>query len=403
MNKNFEKWLDAVKSAYPSALSPYWRTMPIGRMTKLIVGLLALLLGAGCLADLLQIRTHPLAHGLYWPALFVFMGTAIFIARVKRPRLFLPLSLLIFLGLLLGYLQVRASPTVPITEADFPRILADTLAAWIGLGVGYRVLLSFITTEGLHQVRMHTELSLAHGMQETLVPALSIDGPGFEVYGRSLPSKEMGGDLIDVISTQEGGLLVYIADISGHGLPAGQLMGMLKAAMRMAFQFQHTPVSLLESADRVLPAVKTSDMYATLALLSFDNSMEAEYAIAGHPAILHYRADSRDAERLSMEQFPLGLIPGSNYASARVAFTPCDVFLMLTDGIPDAVNQRNEDFGLDRVEQILISHAAEPLSQIWDAVICAARRHGPPEDDQTLLLLRVRKSPALGVKTTVRN
>jgi hypothetical protein len=51
------------------------------------------------------------------------MGTAIFIARVKRPRLFLPLSLLIFLGLLLGYLRVRASPTVPITEADFRRIL----------------------------------------------------------------------------------------------------------------------------------------------------------------------------------------------------------------------------------------------------------------------------------------
>jgi len=396
MNKKFEKWSDAVKSAFPSALSPYWRTMPIGRMTKLIVGLLAVGFGAGCLADLLQIRANPLAHGLYWPALFVVMGTAIFIARVKRPRLFLPLSLLIFLGLLLGYLLVRSSPTVPITEADFPRILADTLGTWIGMAVGYRVLLSFITTEGLHQVRMHTELSIAHGIQETLVPALSMNAPGFEVYGRSLPSKEMGGDLIDVISTHEGGLLVYIADISGHGLPAGQLMGMLKAAMRMAFQFQHTPVSLLESADRVLPAVKTSDMYATLALLSFDNSMEAEYAIAGHPAILHYRAESRDAERLSMEQFPLGLIPGSNYASARVAFAPSDVFLMLTDGIPDAANERDEEFGLDRVEQILISHAAEPLSQLWDAVISEARRHGPPEDDQTLLLLRVRDSPPLG-------
>jgi serine phosphatase RsbU (regulator of sigma subunit) len=338
---------------------------------------------------------------LYWPTLFVVVGTAIFIARIKRPRLFLPLSLLIFLGLLFGYLQVRASPTIPITEAAFGRILADTLAAWIGMGIGYRVLLSFITTEGLHQVRMHTELSLAHGIQETLVPTLSIDGPSFEVYGRSLPSKEMGGDLIDIISTREGALLVYIADISGHGLPAGQLMGMLKAAMRMAFQFPHTPTSLLESADRVLPAVKTSDMYATMALLSFDNSMHAEYAIAGHPAILHYRADSRNVERLTMEQFPLGLIPGSNYASVRVTFAPCDVFLMLTDGIPDAVNERDEEFGLDRVEQILISHAAAPLSQIWDAVICAARRHGSPEDDQTLLLLRVRNSSALGVKSTV--
>ena len=398
MNKNSEKWSDAVRSAFPSALSPYWRAMPVARMTKLMVGLLAVLFGAGCLADLLQVRAHPLAHGLYWPTLFVFLGTAIFIARIKRARLFLPLYLLIWLGILLGYLQVRVSPTIPITDADFPRILADTLGAWIGVSVGYRVLLSFITTEGLHQVRMRTELSLAHGIQETLVPVLSIDGPDFEVYGRSLPSEEMGGDLIDVISTREGGLLVYIADISGHGLPAGQLMGMLKSAMRMAFQFPHTPSSLLESADRVLPAVKTSDMYATLALLSFDNSMEAKYAIAGHPAILHYRVVSRDVKRLSMEQFPLGLIPGGNYASARAAFAASDVFLMLTDGIPDAANERDEEFGLDRVEQILISHAGEPLSQIWDAVIRAARRHGPPEDDQTLLLLRVREHPPLGVK-----
>jgi serine phosphatase RsbU (regulator of sigma subunit) len=60
-------------------------------------------------------------------------------------------------------------------------------------------------------------------------------------------------------------------------------MGMLKAAMRMALQFNKAPASLLESIDRVLPAVKAPDMYATLALLSFDNSMEAEYALAGTP------------------------------------------------------------------------------------------------------------------------
>ncbi len=56
------------------------------------------------------------------------------------------------------------------------------------------------------------------------------------------------------------------------------------------------------------------------------------------------------------------------------------------------VNEEDEEFGLGRVEQILILHAAEPLPQIWDAVMDAARRHGPPEDDQTVLLLRVRES-----------
>lgn len=205
----------------------------------------------------------------------------------------------------------------------------------------------------------------------------------------------MGGDLIDVIES-DGRTLAYIADISGHGLGAGQLMGMLKVAMRMALRFHAAPVGLLESADRVLPAVKPPGMYATLALLAFDNSMEAEYALAGQPAILHYLASRRDTARLEMKQFPLGLIPGGRYASERVTYGPGDVFLLLTDGIPDVVNAQDEDFGMDRIEEILLAHAAEPLAQIWDAVLCAARNHGKQEDDQTLLLVRVRHSDAPG-------
>ncbi len=391
MKNRLEKWSDALKTAYPSALSPYWAAMPIRRMTKLLMSLFIVLAAMGSVADLLQIKAPPLAHGFFWPVLLGVVGSAGFAARIKRTRLVLPVSMLMALGGFLAYLKLHTAPDISIPDGVYRRIIVDALAVWFGVAIGYRLLLSFITSEGLDHVRMHTELSLAHGIQQTLVPTVSIDNARFEVYGKSMPSEEMGGDLIDVIPS-EGCLLTYIADISGHGLPAGQLMGMLKAAMRMALQFRHKPPSLLQSADRVLPAVKEPGMYATLALLSFDNSMEAEYALAGHPAILHYRADSRNTTRLSMEQFPLGLIPGGHYSSARAAYAPGDVFLLLTDGIPDVVNEKEEEFGLDRVEQILISHAAEPLPQIWDAVMDSARHHGPPEDDQTMLLLRVRES-----------
>jgi sigma-B regulation protein RsbU (phosphoserine phosphatase) len=183
--------------------------------------------------------------------------------------------------------------------------------------------MSFVTTEGLDSVRMQTELLLAHGIQATLVPAISLQTAGFEVYGKSLPSAEMGGDLIDVIDSN-GNLLVYIADVSGHGLGAGQLMGMLKTAMRVSFQFQPQPTALLESADRVLPAVKEADMYATLALLQFDGSAQAEYASAGHVPVLHYRDRTGDVASLWMQQFPLGLIPGGCYESQRVSFSSRD-------------------------------------------------------------------------------
>ena len=144
----------------------------------------------------------------------------------------------------------------------------------------------------------------------------------------------------------------------------------------------------MESADRVLPAVKESNMYATLALLYFDGSSEVEYSLAGHPPILHYRGATRDIARLAMEQFPLGLMPGGRYSSRRVAYSPRDVFLMLTDGISEVPDANDEEFGLNHLEQLLRQNAAEPLPELWELIMGEVQRHGMQQDDQTLLLLR---------------
>ena len=258
-------------------------------------------------------------------------------------------------------------------------------------GFGFRLLLSFVTNEGLANVRMQTELSVAHGIQATLVPDIYVPTSRFEVYGKSIPSTEMGGDLIDFIENNDGSVVAYVADISGHGLAAGQLMGMLKAVLRVSCQFHQQPSTLLESADRVLPAVKTADMYATLALLYFNSSSEAEYALAGHLPILHYRRQHVDTTRLSIEQFPLGLIPGGSYASQRVNYSPGDLFLLFTDGITEVVNEQDEEFGLARLERLLCRHAAQPLPQIWEMVMQEVKLYGAQQDDQSLLLLRVRR------------
>jgi len=132
-------------------------------------------------------------------------------------------------------------------------------------------------------------------------------------------------------------------------------------------------------------------MYATLAMLYFDASTQAEYAVAGHLPILHYRYRTGDTVRLSMEQFPLGLIPGGRYASQRVGYSPGDMFLLLTDGITEVVNERDEEFGLARLEQLFSKLAAQPLSKIWELAMGEVRQHGPQQDDQSLLLLRVRQ------------
>jgi sigma-B regulation protein RsbU (phosphoserine phosphatase) len=132
-------------------------------------------------------------------------------------------------------------------------------------------------------------------------------------------------------------------------------------------------------------------MYATLALLYFNSSSEAEYALAGHLPILHYRHQHGDTTLLSIEQFPLGLIPGGPYASQRVNYSPGDLFLLFTDGVTEVVNERDEEFGLARLERLLCQHATQTLSQIWELLMREVKLHGTQEDDQSLLLLRIRR------------
>ena len=158
------------------------------------------------------------------------------------------------------------------------------------------------------------------------------------------------------------------------------------------------PVAALESVDRVLPDLKAREMFATLALLRFDGSNEAEYALAGHPPIRHYRHGSRDTASLSMEQIPLGLIPGGSYASKRVIYSPRDLFLMVTDGISEVANGRDEEFGLTRLQKLLTRHATRALPEIWDLIIREVRQYGLQQDDQSLLLLRV-LDPAIPLAT----
>ena len=139
----------------------------------------------------------------------------------------------------------------------------------------------------------------------------------------------MGGDLIHIIENHDGSLFAYVADISGHGLPAGQLMGMLKTALRASLQFHQQPVALLESADRVLPAVKQADMYATLAMLYFDASTQASTRWQGICLSCTIAIAAMIRLGSSMEQFPLGLIPGGRYESQRVSYSPGDMFLLV--------------------------------------------------------------------------
>jgi serine phosphatase RsbU (regulator of sigma subunit) len=148
---------------------------------------------------------------------------------------------------------------------------------------------------------------------------------------------------------------------------------------------------MLECVDRVLPVVKEPELFATLAIVSFSGSGFVEYALAGHVPILHYRDSSRDTVLLAMQQYPLGLFPGGGYESAHTTYAVRDLFLVVSDGMTEVFNEKDEEFGLIGLQQVLTKHAAESLPELCDLIMREVRRHGPQQDDQSMLLLRVRE------------
>ncbi len=162
-----------------------------------------------------------------------------------------------FLGAMLGNAVFRLAPTfahLPLGFATSRPLTANMV--WLTVILSYSLFLGFIRNQASEAIRIQNELDLAHGIQQTLVPLIHRTGPLYEVYGITRPSERVGGDLVDLIPSRDGDI-AYVADVAGHGLQAGILMGMLKAAARTALlEPSNAPERLpllLDRLDNVLP------------------------------------------------------------------------------------------------------------------------------------------------------
>jgi hypothetical protein len=260
--------------------------------------------------------------------------------------------------------------------------------------ISYIFFISYIRSQGRETFRIQGELELAHAIQKTLVPIVSLRTNSFEVYGISEPSEKVGGDLVDAVCLTSGDAVAYVADVAGHGLPAGILMGMLKTAARTALldagagESNATLPTLLERLNRVLPDVKEPHMYATFTGFRLNDNGSVFYALAASPPILHWSKTNGALRRTEEEQFPLGLLPISGFTGNSLETVPGDLLMVATDGIFEVCNRREQEFGIEALEALVSEHAAKPLPELAQVILNTVRGYGRQADDQTLLLVR---------------
>jgi sigma-B regulation protein RsbU (phosphoserine phosphatase) len=251
--------------------------------------------------------------------------------------------------------------------------------------------LSGASREGNRYVRMHTEMALAAEIHRTLVPSVGVRVGPHETHGLSSAAGEVGGDLVDIV-VEEGRFLAYVADVSGHGVPAAVLMGMVKSAVRMHAAVPGTPDALLTDLNRVLRPLRRPSMFVTFAAFRGNGEGGLEYTLAGHLPVLHVRAvgvaGAASVDEVAFSQVAIGMVEGFPFTWRRISTVPGDVLAIVTDGLTEVFDGRDNEMGLEGVKQVLAAGAGAPLPELAGRILGAARRHGPQLDDQTILLVR---------------
>ena len=367
----------------------FWRTIPPLSTAILLAAVFCVIgsvgfLSIGVIPDLvspLQTALTVLISGGF------AVGYALVGTRHKPKALFFLIPLHIAAISLLSKLGQRTAAAVNIPPAFKHKILLDNIGAMVLVIGGYILFMIFFQREGKRYFKAHTEIRLASEIHGALVPSLMLQIGEFELYGVSQPSGEVGGDLVDVI--QEGDRWFgYVADVSGHGVPAGVMMAMVKSAVRMYWVQGQSESSLMEPLNSVLTAVSPQDMFVTCAYLQSDGGNTLRFSLAGHLPILHFRAATGTVAEYSIINFPLGLFPQTAFESSETACSPGDVLVVLTDGLTEVFDRKGRELGMEPLKRALQESGAEPLEEISLSLQRTARQHGPQSDDQTMLIVR---------------
>ncbi len=239
--------------------------------------------------------------------------------------------------------------------------------------------------------RLDTELGAARRIMATLLPAEAPAVAGWELLTHLESCTEVGGDLYDVFPLPDGRLAVVIGDVAGKGLGAALLVSSLLPLLRGLAGSIPDPSDLVHRLNAVLFAATESIRYATLFVGLLDPATgELAYVNAGHNPPFVVRGDGA-TESLAGTGLPVALVEEGVWRAGAAALAPGDLLVLYTDGIPEAWNAEDEDYGDERLRALLASLRGCPVAAVRDAVLAEVKAfvgEAPTSDDVTLVLLR---------------
>jgi serine phosphatase RsbU (regulator of sigma subunit) len=215
--------------------------------------------------------------------------------------------------------------------------------------------------------QMTRDLQIARRVQQALVPPSVFETSRVEIRSAYIPSEALSGDFYDYF-VQDDSMYLFVADVSGHGLPAAILVSLLKSYIHSEAASERSLAEFMTRLNDFLYGVSLPTQFATAALFRMDAGRQVVYANAAHPPfLLHQRASGRT---LVFEQPGnlLGAMPHMPFEQHTMKVSEGDTLFVYTDGLTDRVNALGEFYSIDRVAAVLEGSPGADLSTVYDSI-----------------------------------
>jgi sigma-B regulation protein RsbU (phosphoserine phosphatase) len=256
------------------------------------------------------------------------------------------------------------------------------------------VCLDHLSTEETRS--LERELELAQSVQRSLLPQRLEDIPGLEVAAFSRPAQIVGGDYFDFFEYQNGANGVAIADVAGHGVSASLLMSSVQTLLRTLAPAHISPAAVMQQIHHLYRHNIRFTTFVTLFMGAYDpENCLFTYSNAGHnpPLVIRKAVDGKGEVAWLQPTGPaVGLVEEADYGEETVSLSPGDVVLMYTDGVTEAINSNNQEFGQERLAELAKQHSALPAKEALGKIRQGLREfteETPLEDDTTIVIFRI--------------
>ncbi len=249
-----------------------------------------------------------------------------------------------------------------------------------------------LAEEAAERRRFEEELALARRIQQALLSDQLPEIPGWSFHAAATPSRGVSGDMYRVIERRGGEeCVILVADVSGKGIAASLLTASLEALTAGPIEAGLGPAEVLDGTSRLLYERTPPEKYATAFLAVLEPaSGTLSWTNAGHnPAFIIHAEGSVDS--LDATGMPIGLIPGGTYTAGHTRLTPGDWLVVYTDGITEAENPDQEEYGGERLKAVCRAHRddnAAGLGAAIDSALMAFTQGVPFADDRTLVVIK---------------